>query len=89
VVKTSQGTHVCHQGDGDGTLHATQGLKGFHHGMHTPGCHLLVEVLCKTLEAFGMVGNGPDLFRKDAVLRRGGTDHLRAPAQAVRRNVAA
>jgi hypothetical protein len=51
-------------------------LKRFDHRVETPGLHLLLEVLVKTLEAFGMLVNRPDVFLKADVLRGCGADHF-------------
>ena len=65
-------------------MYATQGLKGLDHRVQTPGFDVLVEFLFETLEAFGVFVHRSDIFLKDDLLRRGGTDHLREPSQVGR-----
>ena len=50
-------------------------------GGHLTSLHLLVEFLFETPQAFGVLGDRPDIFLEDDVLRRGRTDHFREPAQ--------
>jgi len=45
---------------------------------------VILPCLFETLEAFGLLMNGTDLCLKDDWLRRGGTDHLREPAEVGR-----
>ena len=75
-IKTGQVANFGHHGDGHGELHPTQGLQGLDHRMQTPGFDVLLEFLFETLEAFGVFSDGTDIFLKDDLLRRCGTDHL-------------
>ena len=42
---------------------------------------MLLQFLFETLEAFGVFGDGSDVFLKDDLLSRAGTDHLREPPE--------
>ena len=53
-------------------------------GCEAPGLHLLVECVFQTPQTFSLFGDGLDVFLKDDLLRRGGTDHLAEPAQVGR-----
>jgi hypothetical protein len=66
-------------GDGDGTLHAPQGVQGLDHRVKTPGLALLVTCLCETLPACG--GRVPRSDRcVEADLWRWGRPPCGAPA---------
>ena len=53
-------------------------------GSKTPSVYVLVEFLFQTLQAFGVFSDSPDVFLKDDLLRRCGTDHFGEPAQVGR-----
>ena len=53
-------------------------MKGLDHQLKTPGVHLLVECLCETLPAFGVLVHGSDIGLEDDLVRRGRTPHFRA-----------
>jgi hypothetical protein len=80
-INTGQIAQVGDNGDGHGELHATQGLEGPDHRGQTPSFHRLVECLFKTLEAFGVFGDGPNVFLEDHLLRWRRTDDLRQPSE--------
>ena len=61
-----------------------RGLEGVHHGMQAPRGDLLAEFLVQTPEALGVLRDGPDIFLKDDLLRRGGTDDFREPPEVGR-----
>jgi hypothetical protein len=84
LVKTGEVTECGHDGHGDGELHPTQGLEGFDHGAQAPGLYLIFACLLKTLEAFGVLVDGSDVFWEDDLRRWYGTDDLREPAQVGR-----
>ncbi len=84
VVKARQIPEFRDDSDGDGKLHAPQGLKGLDHRLKTPGLHLLVELLFETLQTFGVLVHRPDIFLEDDLLGRGRTDDFREPAQVGR-----
>ena len=42
---------------------------------------MILQFLFETLESFGLLMNRTDIFLKDDLLRRCGTDHLREPAE--------
>jgi hypothetical protein len=67
-IEARQVAELGHGGDSHGAWHPTQGLKGLDHRVQTPGFDLLVECLFETLEAFGVVGHGADIFLQDGVL---------------------
>ena len=79
-----ESAHGGHPGDRDRALDAAPGLPGFAHRVQTPGVDVVVECLLKPLASLGVCVHGTDLCWKDAVLRRGGTEHCRAPAQVGR-----
>jgi len=83
-VKTGQVTHFGHQGDGDGKLHAPQGLKRLDHRVETPGLNLILPFLVETLEAFGVIIHRPDIVLKDDLLSRWGADDFRKPSEVGR-----
>ena len=70
VIEARQVAQFRHRGHRHGELDAAQGLEGLDHGREAPGLHLLVEFLFQTLEAFGLFGDGLDVFLKDDLLRR-------------------
>jgi hypothetical protein len=84
MVTTGEVTACGDDGHGDGELSPPQGLEGFDHGAQAPGLSLLLAFLLKTLEAFGGLVDGSDVFLEDDLLRWGGTDDLRAPSQVGR-----
>jgi hypothetical protein len=81
VVNTCEVTQCRHAGDGDGALHPTQGLEDLNHGDQAPGLDLLMACARKPLQAFGGLVHRPDGCLADDLLRGGGTDHLREPAE--------
>lgn len=74
-IKTGQIAQLGDDGDGHGALDATQGLEGRDHRGQTPSFHLRAEFLGKTLEAFGVCGDSPNVFLEDDLLGWGRTDH--------------
>lgn len=84
ILKTREVAKFGHYGDGHSELHPAQGLQGLDHRVQTPGFDLLLELLVEPLEAFGMLLNRTDVFLKDDLLSRGGTDDLREPPQVGR-----
>ena len=68
------------EGDDHGAWHAPQGLTGLDHRRQTPGVHRLVACVVETRQACGGLVPRPDLGLEDEGRRRGGTDHVRAPA---------
>jgi hypothetical protein len=84
VIETGELANVCHRSDRDSAWYAAQGLKGFNHRGQTPRFDRFVECLCETLESFGLLMNRTDIFLKDDVWRRCGTDDLREPPQVGR-----
>ncbi len=80
VVQAGQLPAFRDDGDGDGQLHAPQGVQGLDHRGQAPGMPLFVELLCETLQTFGVRVPRPDLFLEDALLGRGGTDDRGEPA---------
>ena len=54
------------------------------HRGQTPSFHLLVEFLFKTLEVFGVFGDGPHVFLEDELLGWSRTDHFREPPEVGR-----
>ena len=84
VLKAGHVPHVRHHGDGHRALHPTQGLEGVHHGMQAPRGDLLAAFLVQTPEALGVLRDGPDLFLKNDLLRRGGADDCREPPEVSR-----
>jgi hypothetical protein len=81
VVKPGEVTELSRDDYGDGELHPTQGLEGLDQGEQTPGLYLFVEGLLQALEAFGVLGDRPDVLLEDDLLRGCGTDDLGEPAQ--------
>jgi hypothetical protein len=61
-----------------------KGLEGGADGLQPPGCDLRVECLLQTLEACGGFVDGSDVCLKDALLSRGGRDHLAEPSEGGR-----
>jgi hypothetical protein len=59
-------------------------VQGLDHRVQTPGVHVVLKRVFKTLEACGVRTDGPDIGWKNALLSRCGTDHLREPAQGGR-----
>jgi len=84
VLETCQVPNVRDHRDGHGALHPTQGLESVHHRMQAPRFDLLAEFLVQTPEALRVFRDGPDLFLKDDLLRRGGTDDFREPPEVSR-----
>jgi hypothetical protein len=68
-----------HHGHRHDALHPTQALQGRDHWLQSPGCDLLLQCLSPSLEACGVLSDGADVFREDALLRRGGTDDFGEP----------
>ena len=83
-LHTGQSAQFGDDGDGHGALDATQGLEGLDHRGQTPSVHLLVACLVKTLEAFGVCGDGPHVFLEDDVRGWSRTAHFRAPPEVGR-----
>ena len=52
--------------------------------MQAPRGDLLAEFLVQTPEALGVLRDGPDIFLKDDLLRRGGADDFREPPEVGR-----
>ena len=52
--------------------------------MQAPRCDLVLEFLFETLESFGMLMNGMDIFLKDDLLSRCGADDFREPPEVGR-----
>ena len=84
MINTSAIANFCYHDHGAGAWHTAPGLQGLDHGVEAPGLHVIVPCLFETLEACGLLMNRPDLCLKDDWLRRGGTDHLREPAEVGR-----
>jgi hypothetical protein len=83
-VKARQLPSFCEAGDGDGTWHTPQGLKGLDHRLKTPGVHQLVAFVFETLQACSVLVHRPDIFLEDDLLRWGRPHHFREPAQVGR-----
>jgi hypothetical protein len=81
VIEAREVAEFGHHGDRHGALDAAQGLESVDHRAQTPRFDLLVEFPFETLEAFGVFGNGTDIFLKDDVLSRCRTDHLGEPSE--------
>jgi hypothetical protein len=71
--------HYRPQGERHRALLAPPGLVGVDHGMPPPRLDLLAECLGQTPQALGVLRDGPDVFWKDHLLRRGGADDFREP----------
>lgn len=84
MIEAGQVSNCCHQGDGHRALYATQGVEGVHHGMHAPRRALLAECVVQPPEALRVFRDGPNIFVKDDLLRRGGPDDFRQPPQVRR-----
>ena len=56
-----------------------QGLQGCDDRMQAPRFALVVQGVLAPLESVGRFVHGPDICLKDDGLRRGGTNHCRAP----------
>ena len=83
-IKAREVANFGHDGDGDGTLDAAQGLQGLNHRVQAPRFDLVLEFLFETLQSFGSAPERPDIFLKDDLLRRGGTDDFREPPEVGR-----
>jgi hypothetical protein len=88
MVKTGEVTECGPDGHGDGARHPMQGLEGFDYGAQSPDLDRSAEFLRKTLEAFGVLGDGSDVFLDDELLRWGETGDLNEPSQVGRPKVA-
>ena len=84
MLEAGQVPNFRHHGDGHRALHPTQGREGVDHGMQAPRGDLLAAFLVQTPEARGVLRDGPDLFLKDDLLRRGGADDFREPPEVGR-----
>jgi hypothetical protein len=84
ILKAGEVTKCGHGSDGDGALHTAQGLKRFDHWGEAPGCDLLVEFLCETLQPFRLFVARAEIFLEHDWLGRGRTDHCREPPEVSR-----
>jgi hypothetical protein len=89
AFKACQVTHFGHQSDGNSALHPTQGLQGVDHRGQPPGVDVLMQFLFKALEMFAMFAHGTDIFLKNDLVSRRGTDDLREPPQVGRTPIGA
>jgi arylsulfatase A-like enzyme len=77
ILEAREVAEFSDRGDCHSALHATQGLEGFDYRFETPGGNRFLEFLCQTLEPFGVLAYGADIFLENDLLGRGGTDHFR------------
>jgi hypothetical protein len=83
-IKACQVAHVGHHGNGHGQLDAAPGLARLNHRGQASRFALGLACLCETLESFGMLLNGTDIFLQDDVLSRCGADDFRQPPEGGR-----
>ena len=84
IVEAGEVTEFSQYGDSDREWHPPQGLEGGDDGMKPPGFDLFVEFLLQTLQTFGVLGDGSDIFLENNVLGGGRTDHLAEPSEVGR-----
>jgi hypothetical protein len=80
-IEARQVAEFGHRGDRSRALYTAECLKGLDHRVHAPRFDLLVAFLVETLEAFGMLVDGADVFLEGHLLRGGGTADFGEPPQ--------
>jgi hypothetical protein len=80
-LKACQVANVGHHGNGHDQVDAAPGLERLNYRVQAPRGDLSLPLLFETLQSFGRLLNGMDIFLKDDVLRWCGADHFREPPE--------
>jgi hypothetical protein len=79
VIEAREVAQGCHRGHGDSKLDAPEGLESLNDRSQAPSVPLLVQFAFQPVQVFSLFGDCVDVFLKDYLLCRCGTDDLAEP----------